>query len=131
MSDATSRFEERAVELAVAFGGRMVKFIGDEVMFVAPDLAGAVEVARGLLAHVIGDPELRTARAGVAHGEMLGRDGDWFGTTVNIAARLVERAKGGEILCAGIGADEIEGVTSRTRKRLRGLDDRIEIYRID
>lgn len=130
MSEATSRFEERAVELAVTFGGRVVKFIGDEVMYVAPNLEGAVEVARGLLSHVIDDPALRGARAGVAHGEMLGRDGDWFGTTVNIAARLVERAKDGEILCSGEGAEDIEGVTSRTRKRLRGLDERIEIYRI-
>ncbi len=130
MSEATSRFEERAVELAVTFGGRVVKFIGDEVMYVAPDLQGAVEVARGLLSHVSDDPALRGARAGVAYGEMLGRDGDWFGTTVNIAARLVERAKDGEILCAGERAEAVEGVTSRTRKRLRGLHERIEIYRI-
>jgi len=135
MSEAVSRFEERAVESAVARGGRVVKFIGDEVMYITPDLVGAVAVAEDLVAHVAGDPTLGAARAGVASGLLLGRDGDWFGLTVNLAARLVERAKSGDVLFAGDGATELaatrpEITVTRSRKRLRGLADKVEVHRI-
>ncbi len=130
MAGAMSRFEERSVELAGIYGGRVVKFIGDEVMFVLPTIEGAVAVAEGLLVAVDEDPALSSARGGVAYGPMLNRDGDWFGTTVNLAARLVEKAKPRELLCSGEGAEHVVGSTTRGRKRLRGLTDRVEIFRI-
>ncbi len=130
-SAALTAFEERAVELTVAHGGRVVKYIGDEVMYVAPDIASAVAIAAGLLAHVEGDPVLRSARGGVAAGPLLSRDGDWFGTTVNLAARLVEKAKAGSVLFSGDGADSVEGGVERGRRRLRGLPDRVEVWRLE
>ena len=130
MAAAVSRFEERSVELAGTYGGRVVKFIGDEVMFVIPTIDGAVAVAEGLLVAVDDDPALSSARAGVAFGPMLNRDGDWFGSTVNLAARLTERARPREMLAAGDGAGMVVGATSRGRKRLKGLADRVEVFRI-
>lgn len=130
VSVALSRFEARAVELSGAHGGRVVKFIGDEAMIHTATLPDAVQVAAGLVRHVNDDLVLRSARAGVAAGELIGRDGDWFGTTVNRAARLVERAKTGQILFTGEGAEEIEGATSRGRLRLRDLPERSEVWRI-
>jgi adenylate cyclase len=128
MAVAVSRFEERAVELAVTCGGRVVKFIGDEVMFVAPELDQALAVARGLLDHVAEDPSLKTARGGVAHGEVLSRDGDWFGPAVNLAKRLSEKAKANEVLFTGDRADEIEGASVKGRRRYRGVTDKVEVW---
>jgi len=127
---ALSSFESRSVELAGARDGRVVKFIGDEVMFHMPTLPDAVEVACGIISHVAADPVLSSARGGVASGELLGRDGDWFGTTVNRAARLVERAKPGTVLFAGDGGELIDGAVSRGRPRLRDLPERVEVWRV-
>lgn len=131
MSAALSRFEERAVELAVRHGGRVVKFIGDEAMFVCPDLAAGVEVARELVDHVAADEVLRAARGAVAYGEAMGRDGDWYGTTPNIAARLLEKTRPGTISFAGDGAESIEGAVERRGRRLRDIDERVRVWRIE
>ncbi len=131
MSAALTRFETRAVELAGASRGRVVKFIGDEVMFVAADLAAAVDVAANLLRHIADDPDLRAARAGVAFGSVVSRDGDWYGTVVNTAARLVEKAPAGSVMFTGEGADDVDGAIAKGRRRLRGLPDRVPVWRVD
>ncbi len=130
MSDALTRFEEWAVELTAAHRGRVVKYIGDEVMFIAPDMVGAAAVARGLLERVADDPVLGTARAGVAHGPMLSRDGDWYGATVNLAARLVEKAKNGTVLLTGDGAELVPDAVHKGRKRLRDIHERPDVWRL-
>ncbi len=130
MAPALTRFEEWAAQLAVANDGRVVKYIGDEVMYLAPDLPAAARVATGLIQRVADDDVLATARAGIAAGDVLGRDGDWYGTTVNIASRLVDKAKAGTVLLTGAGADQVPDATARGRKRLRDLDERVEVWRI-
>jgi adenylate cyclase len=131
VSAAMTRLEERAVELAVGHGGRVVKYIGDEVMFMTPDLASGVTVAAELVRHVDRDPTLRSARGGVAAGPLLSRDGDWFGTTVNLAARLVEKAKARTVLLVGNDASSVEGATVRGRRKLRGLPDKVDVWRVE
>lgn len=131
MTSALARFEEWSAELAVASGGRVVKYIGDEVMFVTPDLSSATHVAVELLKRIADDPVLRRGRAGIAHGEVLNRDGDWFGATVNKAARLVDKARQGTILLTGEGAAEVEGAAHKGRRRLRGMSERVEVWRLD
>lgn len=130
MAPALTRFEEWAAELAVGAGGRVVKYIGDEVMFLSPDLVAATGVAIELIDRVGEDPVLRSARAGVAHGPLLSRDGDWYGSTVNLAARLVDRAKPGAVLLSGEGASEVPGAVARGRRRIRDLPERVELWRI-
>jgi adenylate cyclase len=131
VSSAMTGVEERAVELAVAHGGRVVKYIGDEVMFMTPDLAGGVAVAVELIRHVDRDPILRSARGGVAAGPLLSRDGDWFGTTVNLASRLVEKAKARTVLFAGDDAQHVVGASERGHRRLRGLPNRVDVWRVE
>ncbi len=130
MAPALTRFEEWAASLAVANDGRVVKYIGDEVMFVSPDLTAGASVAVELLERVREDPVLRSARAGLAHGALLSRDGDWYGSTVNLASRLVDRAKPDTVLLAGEGAQDVPGATSRGKRRIRDLPERIELWRI-
>jgi class 3 adenylate cyclase len=130
MAPALTRFEEWAAELAVAADGRVVKYIGDEVMFLSPDLGAAAVVATELIERVHADPVLRSARAGLAHGPLLSRDGDWYGSTVNLAARLVDRAKAGTVLLTGDGASDVPGASARGKRRIRDLPERVELWRI-
>jgi len=130
MAAALTRFEEWAVELAGRNGGRVVKYIGDEVMFLAPAIDGATAVATGLIERVAADPVLHSARAAVAFGPVLSRDGDWFGSTVNLAARLVDRAKPGVVLLSGEGAAEVPGVTAKGRRRVRDMSERVDVWRL-
>jgi adenylate cyclase len=80
-------------------GGRVIKNIGDEVLFVADDLAAAAEVALLLAARgAERDDMFPAVRAGLAYGEVVARLGDVLGPTVNIAARLTSIARPGTVL---------------------------------
>lgn len=91
------RFESVAHDTITSNHGRLVKFIGDEVMFVAVDPTDGCTIARALLRR-FGDDEQLTPRGGLAHGPVLSRGGDFFGPTVNLAARLTDSAVPGEVL---------------------------------
>jgi adenylate cyclase len=82
----------------VNHGGRVVKTIGDEVMFVAEDVGAAVSIAYVLTRGVATDPDLPQARAGVASGRVLARDGDYYGPVVNFAHRLTSMAFAGSVV---------------------------------
>jgi adenylate cyclase len=74
---------------------RVVKTIGDEVMIVGNDVRALTDWAVGF--QRLWD-ERPAARIGVHHGAALYRDGDYFGRDVNLAARVVARARGAEVL---------------------------------
>ena len=76
-------------------GARVVKTIGDEVMVVAQDVGALVDWAVGFTSLFDERPE---PRIGVHYGTTLYRDGDYFGRDVNLTARVVARARGGEVL---------------------------------
>ena len=89
---ALAAFEVVANDLAVQHGGRVVKFVGDEVMYTTLSPDRAVSIGRALLEWVSVHPALGAARVGIAMGEVVQRDGDVFGPTVNRAARLAAAA---------------------------------------
>jgi len=91
-SAALSRFEITAARLAASHGGRVVKFIGDEAMIVANDPAVATTIATKLCRAAAGDPILPSARAAVGFGTVTARDGDYFGTVVNVTSRATKVA---------------------------------------
>lgn len=84
-----------AVEATLPPEANIVKTIGDEVMVVSNDPVTLVEWAVGFLALFEDRPK---PRAGVHYGEAVFRDGDYFGSQVNLAHRVVNRALGGEVL---------------------------------
>lgn len=88
-----NRFEAMAYDVVATHGGRTVKMIGDEVMFVAEEPAHAVNIALALMEGVRADRYLPDGRAGLATGAALARDGDYYGPVVNLASRLVEVAR--------------------------------------
>lgn len=72
-------FEVRARDTVSGHGGRVVKMIGDEVMFVIGDAASACDVAAGLVAEAGRLPELPQVRVGLACGDVLTWNGDYYG----------------------------------------------------
>lgn len=92
LSRALTHFDAVASEIVVEHGGRVVKLIGDEVMFVASDAVSAVDIALAVITAIEADDVLPPVRAGIATGEVLARDGDCSGPVVNLAARAVKVA---------------------------------------
>ncbi len=91
-------FEARAHDAATAVGARVVKMIGDEVMFVSSDASSAVAAGDALMAGLGAAYEHIVPRGALAYGDMLVRGGDYFGSVVNLASRLVDEAVPNELL---------------------------------
>jgi class 3 adenylate cyclase len=96
LGEQVSRFEARAFDVIAAGGGRLVKFIGDEIMVAAVDPTAAVRIVADLVAAFTEDGT--QPRGGLVFGEVLFRHGDYYGPVVNLAARLVDAAIPGEAL---------------------------------
>jgi adenylate cyclase len=93
------QFEDAATGIVVDRGGRIIKTIGDEVLFVADRPADAAEAALELTARGADEDDAFPAvRAGIAYGDVVSRLGDVFGPTVNVAARLTSVARPGTVL---------------------------------
>ena len=84
----------------VALGGRVVKMIGDEVMFVVPTATGAASIGLSLAEAYAGDELLSDVRVALAIGPVLVQDGDFYGPVVNLASRLVGVANPGTVLAS-------------------------------
>lgn len=91
-------FEAAALRIITTHGGRIIKTIGDEVMFVADEPTGAAEIALELIELHEGTEEFPELRVGLAYGQVLARLGDVFGPTVNVAARLTSVSKPSRVL---------------------------------
>jgi adenylate cyclase len=83
----------------------VVKTIGDEVMIVAQDAQALTDWAVGFQ-RLFG--ERPTPRIGIHTGVVLYRDGDYFGREVNLAARVVARARGGEVVVTDTVMDAVK-----------------------
>lgn len=97
IADLLSQFEETASTIVTRHGGRVVKLIGDEILFSADDPRQAARMAWAIAQGVRDIPDLPSVRVGVAAGEVLRRDGDVFGPPVNRAARLVKATAPGKV----------------------------------
>jgi adenylate cyclase len=93
--DVVERFVE-SVEVTLPDDARIIKTIGDEVMVVSADPSALVDWAVGFQALNAG--RRPTPRIGIHVGHALYRDGDYYGSAVNLAARVGARAAGGEVL---------------------------------
>lgn len=128
LADLVVRFETIAQDTITNLRGRMVKFIGDEVMFAAVDPADGCRIAEALLERFANDPGL-TPRGGVAYGPVLSRGGDFFGTVVNVAARLVDQAVPREVLMTDAAAAASPYPLEAAGYRLlKGFDEPIPVW---
>jgi adenylate cyclase len=132
-AEVADRFAEVVNRTTLAAGGRVVKLLGDGAMLHFPRGIDAVRGALELLA-AIPAAGLPSAHAGVNAGPVVFRDGDYFGRTVNIAARVADRASPGELLVTdevvpdpvpdGLDFEPI-GTAS-----LKGLSADVTLYRV-
>jgi adenylate cyclase len=130
-----TRFEELAYDTVAEHAGRVVKTIGDEVMFVDADVANAGRIALRLTERSAVDEVLPDARAGISAGTVLAQEGDYYGPVVNLASRLVELARPGTVLASGevrdALADDPTFVWHRLRsRRIRDIG-RVEVWALE
>ena len=121
-------FERTATTVVHEAGGRVVKFIGDAVMYVFPQPDTAVTVARELVASTA-----YPVRAGVAYGLLLSQDGDYYGPPVNLAARLVAVAEPGQVLVDDAARDRLaDGYVTEplAPRELRGITEPVTPYAV-
>jgi adenylate cyclase len=93
-----SRFEDVAHDTVTARGGRVVKMIGDEVMFVTDLATDAARIALALAEAYADDELLSDVRVALAVGPVLVQDGDFYGPVVNLASRAAGIAAPGSVL---------------------------------
>lgn len=92
------RFDTFAAEVVADNHGRIVKMLGDEVLFTADSATDAAEIALELIARADREDGVPPLRAGLAYGRVLNRFGDVYGSVVNIASRLTSVARPGTVL---------------------------------
>jgi adenylate cyclase len=120
-------FEATAAEVVARGGGRVVKTVGDGVLFTAADPAAAAEIGLSL-------PERWAAedrpplRVGLAHGRVLTRLGDVYSSVVNLASRLTTVARAGSVLVDRELATRLRPypgyrIEPLQRRSVRGFDD--------
>ncbi len=98
LAAVVARFEEVAYETVTAGGGRVVKMIGDEAMFVADSAVAAARIGLALAEAYADDELLSDVRVAMAIGPVLLQDGDYYGPVVNLASRVVNMAAPGSVI---------------------------------
>jgi adenylate cyclase len=138
--------DEEAVQLVEDFAaavqaqlpqveGKHVKTVGDALMLRIPNPIDAIRLGVWITRSAMGGHQAPSVRVGGNHGPALERAGDYFGTTINIAARVSALARGGELLVTGSTAAlaaDLDGVLyeSRGRQTLRNIAEPIEIFSV-
>jgi adenylate cyclase len=131
LAGTLSRVVQRA---SVSHGGRPVKWLGDGVMFYFPDPGPAVVAALDMVDGVA-DAGLPPAHVGLHAGPIIFQEGDYYGQTVNIASRIAEYARPGEVLVSKAVVDTAGGseglganFTQIGPVELKGVDGAMDLY---
>lgn len=131
LADLVQRFEAGVRDIVSAHRGRVVKTIGDAVLFIADDAHNAADIALALAdasrqAATNGGEPFPRVRVSLVWGRVLPRFGDVFGPPVNLAARLNAVANQGDVLIDESAARALEGssrheVTALPRRLVPGI----------
>lgn len=127
-------FEETTSSIITRHGGRVIKLIGDEVLFAASEPTMAAKIGFAISEAVAQVAELPGVRVGIAAGEVLTRDGDVFGPPVNRAARIVKQAAPGTVLVTPViraAADEDFTFTLSGKVELPGFSTPTELWQLE
>lgn len=132
-ADLAASFAEQVAPLLANHDAEQIKAIGDALMLRASDPADAILLAL-CIAHDVGTQHgFLAVRIGIHTGPAVERAGDWFGATVNTAARVAGVAGGGEVLlteATRIAAGDLDGVELRARGRheLKNVSEPIVLH---
>lgn len=136
---AVERCLHRMERAAEAAKGRIVKTVGDELMVTFDSAEAAVQAAGEIQLRVDALPPVSgislAIRIGLQHGEVIEENSDVFGDTVNIASRLVELAKAGQVFTTAATAAALSPeLRERTRPidslAVKGKDDEIDVVEV-
>lgn len=129
-ADLAVRLGAVVEEAAADHGGRPVKWLGDGVMFHFPEPPRAVAAALDLVERTPG-LGLPPSRVGVSAGPVVHRDGDYYGRTVNLAARVADYARPGEVLVTELVREAVaDGEFDPLHPvALKGVSDPVRLYR--
>lgn len=124
-------FEHVVADSVTSQGGRVVKLIGDAVLYTANNEAAACAIALELTGALDDHPIVPQVHAGIASGAVLLRDGDVFGPVVNLAARAAKAAGPGEVVAPGPVATAA-GVAAEPlgRRELKGIVEHVGLCRL-
>lgn len=134
LARVVGRFEAIAYDAVARHGARVVKTIGDEVLFLADDVRTGAELALDLARRYRDDPDLSDVRVGLANGPVLERDGDIYGHTVNLAHRIVSVAYPASVVVSeevhdALATDEGFAFTSLRHHHLKDIG-RVVLWRL-
>ena len=133
LGEIAGRLTDLAMEVAEP-PVRLVKMIGDAAMLVAPEPDPLIDAALALVNCADEEGEhFPQVHAGLALGEALEREGDWYGRPVNLASRLAAVAYPGSVLATNEVCDASDGgyAWSRAgRKKFKGVDDPVGVMRV-
>lgn len=101
-------FEQKCAEVVAVGGGRIIKTVGDEIMFLTESPEVGARISLALSKMIRENPDLPEARVAFVWGRVLPRLGDVYGPTVNLASRLVALAEPGVVLTDDTTAETIE-----------------------
>jgi adenylate cyclase len=130
-ADLADRLAMLVSEAALPHGGNPVKWLGDGVMFYFDDPSAAVQTGLDLVEQTPATVDVR-ARVGINSGNVVFRDGDYFGRTVNVASRIADYARPGEVLVSDEVREHWSGDGVRFHAigpvALRGLRDELVLF---
>jgi adenylate cyclase len=128
LAQLVQRFENRCAEIISVGGGRLVKTIGDEVLYIAETPVAGAQIALALAREFAEDEILPECRVAMVWGRVLSRLGDIYGPTVNLAARLTAIAEPGQVLidditAKALGEDERFVLDPQAPQLVRGFGE--------
>jgi adenylate cyclase len=127
IGDLVEVFESRSHDVVSRRGGRVVKTLGDSVLFMATTPEEGVEIAWDIVQVIGGDKRLPDVRVGLVTGSVVLRMGDVYGPAVNLAARLVGVARRNRVITDAHTAERLPEHLYETRilpaRPVRGFGD--------
>jgi adenylate cyclase len=115
LGDVVEIFESRCADVVAGRHGRVIKTLGDSVLFVSEDPVGALDIAFDIVGVIGQDKRMPDVRLGLATGSVVMRMGDVFGPPVNMAARLTAVARRNRVIVDQATADLLPPAEFETR----------------
>jgi adenylate cyclase len=124
LAQLVRRFESRVADLVTSHGGRVIKSLGDEVLFAADEPSIAADIAIDLTEKV-SRRSIPGIRVGLEFGSVVHHAGDVFGDTVNLASRLTAMAEPNAIVIGPALSNALSLLTAYGGVKMRTVDSRI------
>jgi class 3 adenylate cyclase len=128
------RFEGNTNEIVTRYDGRVVKYVGDEVMYIAVTASAACEIALEIVDAFDGPDSTVQPHGGLAIGGLVARGGDYYGPIVNLASRIADIAVPTEVLVTEEVKDAGESASIEFspagRRMLKGFAEPVELWAV-